>query len=231
MGIEFLISLLKASAEQLPDLLMPLIGIALSIYYPKRSPKKYRLASIAFIIFLLITLKNILFIVWNDQGGNSINDSQLGVLVASCSTGMIAPVAWILLLVSIYHPKYAGDDDLISLKKAELPAQKSSSVMPVLGYICLSLASMVVSLVAGFFTFGWTIPKSSTSPGSGIGMIVVYATGVPIILMITILAPIAAQWIFKGSSGRWKRIAFSFLIPILSTMAITAIISWCLGYF
>jgi hypothetical protein len=228
MNCEFVACLLKTVGAQLPDFLMPLIGVALSIYFFKRNPGKFRLTIIAFSIFFLITFGYVLFIAW--QSESPVNDSQLGLLGFNCLTGITLPAAWILIVVSIFHPRYAADGNSVSTQTppAALPVGKTSQIKPILGYIGLGILSVLVSLIASLFTFGWIIRAADDSPGTGFGLIVILMLGVPLWITIAILSPIVARWIFKGPSGRWLRILFSFLLPILTAVLITALIT---GFF
>ncbi|WKZ39396.1 MAG: hypothetical protein QY328_14115 [Anaerolineales bacterium] len=96
----------------------------------------------------------------------------------------------------------------------------------IFGYTIIEVVALLTSLVASFFTWAMVLYRpNGTSPGDGFGFLIILMIGVPIWITTAILSPIGAHILFKESIGRIKRIAFSFLTPVITAVITSAIIT------
>jgi hypothetical protein len=107
--------------------------------------------------------------------------------------------------------------------------QSYNTAFVIFGYTVIEIVALVVSFIASFFTWGMMLYRPhGTSPGDGFGFLIILMIGVPIWITIAILSPIVAHILFKDSWGRIKRIAFSFLTPVIISIITAAVITWWL---
>ncbi len=97
----------------------------------------------------------------------------------------------------------------------------------ILGYTVIEAVSLATALVASFFTWGMMLDRpDGTTPGDGFGYLIILMIGSPICIIIAILSPLIAHRIFpEPLLGRFKRIAFSFVIPVLTSVITAAVIT------
>ena len=91
------------------SLFVSLVGLALSIYFRKSNPKKFRLISIAFTLFLIGTIFSGLLSAWVDiglmQAGTSSSQNVLRASVLTCISSLFQIASWVVLFVVIFSPK------------------------------------------------------------------------------------------------------------------------------
>ena len=92
------------------DLLIPIIGLALSIYYLPRNRRKFQLTSISFVLFLTVALS---FAMLSTQIEISYNQQAVpleqrasGYSILNCVTSIVNFIAWTILLFAIFSPKF-----------------------------------------------------------------------------------------------------------------------------
>jgi len=99
----------------------------------------------------------------------------------------------------------------------------------IFGYTVIESVALFASFVAGFLTWGMVLYRpNGTSPGDGFGFIIILMIGVPIWITIAIISPIMAHILFKESWESMKRIAFSFLTPVITAITTAAVVTWWL---
>jgi hypothetical protein len=220
-------SLLIQLALRLPVLFLMAGGLIYSLISLRKHRPRYGLLSGAFALFLL---EAILSLIFNTRlNHDSIDDSQLGLIVFTCLSGLILSLAWILLLVALFHKKYRFEGEQV-IPAVVSDSPQASRGLVIAGYFGLGLVALLVSGIASLLVFDAMLPQLGIqSPGSGIGVMLAYAAGIPAWLATAILAPILAGALFKGHSARWLRIAFSFLVPVLVAIGITILVTWILS--
>jgi disulfide bond formation protein DsbB len=91
------------------SLFVSIVGLALSIYYRKLNPKKFRFTSIAFGLFLIGAIISGLLSAWIDIGSLQASASQsqtaMGYSAITCISSLFQIAAWVLLFIVIFSPK------------------------------------------------------------------------------------------------------------------------------
>ncbi len=108
-------------------------------------------------------------------------------------------------------------------------SKSHNTAFVIFGYTVIEAVALVASIVASFLTWTMVLYRpDGTSPGDGFGFIIILMIGVPIWITIAILSPIAAHILFKETWESIKRIAFSFLTPVLTAVITAAVVTWWL---
>ncbi len=91
------------------SLFVSVVGLALSIYYRKSNPKKFRFTSIAFGLFLIGAIISGLLSAWVDigsmQAGAAQPQTAMGYSAITCISSLFQIAAWVLLFIVIFSPK------------------------------------------------------------------------------------------------------------------------------
>lgn len=96
-------------------------------------------------------------------------------------------------------------------------------VVTILGRLVIGAASLVVSYHAAIYT--WVTVSTLFSPGGleagdSFGFLIELVIGTPVCVLVAIYSPMVAQLIFKDPFGWLKRVAFSFLVPVITAVII-----------
>jgi len=91
------------------SLFVSIVGLALSIYFRKAHPKKFRFTSIAFSLFLLGAIISGFLSSWLNigsmQAGAAQSQNAMGYSAITCISSLFQIAAWVLLFVVIFSPK------------------------------------------------------------------------------------------------------------------------------
>jgi hypothetical protein len=91
------------------SLFVSIVGLALSFFYRKSNPKKFRLTSIAFGLFLIGAIISGLLSAWVDIGSMQTGAAQsrttMGYSAITCVSTLFQFVAWVLLFIVTFSPK------------------------------------------------------------------------------------------------------------------------------
>ena len=91
------------------SLFVSIVGLALSIYYRKSNPKKFRFTSIAFGLFLIGAIISGLLSAWVDigsmQAGAAQSQTAMGYSAITCISSLFQIAAWVLLFIVMFSPK------------------------------------------------------------------------------------------------------------------------------
>jgi len=97
------------------NLLISIIGLALSLYFRQSNRKKFRVTSIAFGLILVGTIITGFLSAWIDisslQASAPQSQAAMGYTVTTCIASLVQIASWVLLLVVIFSQKY---NELIS---------------------------------------------------------------------------------------------------------------------
>lgn len=95
----------------------------------------------------------------------------------------------------------------------------------VAGYIAIGIIALPISLVASFITWGSVLNRPTPSPGDGIGFLLVLAFSIPASIAAAVFAPLLAQKAFAKPSAWPFRAGVSFLAPIVTAIAVSAVVT------
>jgi hypothetical protein len=91
------------------SLFVSIVGLALSIYFQRSNPKKFRLTSIAFGLFLIGVIISGFLSAWIDigsvQAGAAQSQTAMGYSAITCISSLFQIAAWVLLFIVIFSPK------------------------------------------------------------------------------------------------------------------------------
>ena len=96
-------------------LLIPIIGLALSLYYRPRNRQKFQWAAVSFVLFLVETilfavLSSALEINYHQQGA-SAEQMAAGFAAVNYVSTSINLLAWSILLFAIFSPKFNSNHE------------------------------------------------------------------------------------------------------------------------
>jgi hypothetical protein len=96
----------------------------------------------------------------------------------------------------------------------------------VIGYFLLEIASLILSIVVGFFTWGLiSAHPGKAGPGEGLGFILILMVSFPVWLIFAFFIPQEVHSRLQGQSKRLLRITISFFTPVFVVFIISLVMS------
>lgn len=101
-------------------LLIPLIGLALSLYYRPRNRKKFQLTSVAFALLLIGTIFLAMLSSWLEINYNqqavSAQQRAAGYSAVNCVSALVNLISWIILLYALFSSRFNPNNENSDIK-------------------------------------------------------------------------------------------------------------------